>query len=139
VPEAADTRAPAVRGGRETVLIVEDEQAVARMASLVLERQGYRVLLAEDGQSALALLEAVDCEPDLLVTDVVMPNIGGPELAERLRVTRPALRVLFTSGYSYDGMGQKGELDPGTAFLQKPFTPAALARAVRDVLDKGLV
>jgi CheY-like chemotaxis protein len=105
------------------------------MARHALDAAGYSVEQAPDGEVALGLFDDGRQPPDLLVTDVVMPRVGGAELAQRLRERFPDLKVLFTSGYSYDAIGRAGELQAGTAFLQKPFTPAALARAVRDVLD----
>ena len=137
-PRAAvegERRPAAASGGRETVLLVEDEPGVARMARQALQAHGYQVLLASDGREALALLEQNQARPDLLLTDVVMPHMGGSELAARLREALPGLKILFTSGYSYDGFGGRAELLPGTSFLQKPFTPTALARAVRTTLD----
>jgi len=101
----------------------------------VLERAGYRVLVAAGGAEALALAERNDGPIHLLLTDVVMPEMTGRELARRLTSLRPGLRVLYMSGYADEAVAQHGVLDPGTAFLQKPFTPEALAKKVRGVLD----
>ncbi len=124
------------KGGPETVLLVEDEDLVRGLVRQVLEAQGYRVLEAAHGRAALALERVHAHEPlHLLVSDVVMPQMDGPTLARALRARRPDLPVLFMSGYSDTGSrGAATEL-PHSAFLQKPFAPALLARAVRDVLD----
>jgi nitrogen-specific signal transduction histidine kinase len=121
--------------GTETVLLVEDEDQVRALAANILRRYGYRVIEARMGREAIA--RAMD-EPgpvDLLLTDVVMPEIGGPLLAEKLVALRPSLRVLFMSGYTDDAVVRHGMLDAGAAFLQKPFVPEVLARRVRAVLD----
>jgi PAS domain S-box-containing protein len=130
----ADDRGALLRGGDETILVVEDEAAVRRLAALSLTGHGYRVLDAPDGQTALELA-ATAPDIDLLVTDVVMPGIDGRELAARLRVTRPGLPVLFVSGHTEDAILKKGVLDADLEFLHKPFAPADLARRVREMLD----
>ena len=125
---------PTVAHGQETVLLVEDTPEVCRLASDVLEMHGYRVVAADDGVAALAI---ADQHPDLdlLLTDVLMPRMGGLELARRLTATRPGLRVLYTSGYTEDALSE-AEIDmPGRAFLGKPFTPRSLVQAVRALLD----
>jgi GAF domain-containing protein len=129
---AAPARAP---HGTETVLLVEDEPEVLALASETLAAQGYRVLLAANGPEALALGARHPGLIDLMVTDVVMPQMSGPELARRMRPTHPAMRVLFMSGYTDDAIGQHGLLETETAYLQKPFTPSVLARKVREVLE----
>jgi two-component system, cell cycle sensor histidine kinase and response regulator CckA len=121
--------------GSETVLLVEDEIAVRRLGCRILERRGYSVVAADSGATAIRLFEHLAPSIALLVTDVVMPGMSGSELARRLRAMKPSLPVLFTSGYTADAISQHGELAPGTAFLEKPFTPDALARKVRDVID----
>ena len=127
--------APAA-GGQETVLLVEDEPAVREMAALVLGELGYRVVAASNGVEALDVVaQRTGDDFDLLVTDVVMPQMGGKELADQLSVSRPNVKVLFTSGYTEDAIVHHGVLEPGIAFLQKPYTTAALARKVRSVLD----
>jgi signal transduction histidine kinase/ActR/RegA family two-component response regulator len=131
-PHVTETPAPS---GAETVLLVEDEEGVAKLARKVLERQGYTVLRARDGAEAVALGQAHPGLIDLLVTDVVMPGMGGPEAADLLRRLRPALRILFMSGYADQAVTGHRILDPSVPYLQKPFTPEALARKVRDVLD----
>lgn len=121
--------------GTETVLLVEDEDAVRGLAKVVLELQGYTVLEAATGEQARALAAACDRPIHLLVTDVVMPNLGGRDLAAALRATRPELPVLFVSGYTDDALVRHGLEVSELAFLQKPFTPLSLARKVREVLD----
>jgi CheY-like chemotaxis protein len=101
----------------------------------ILESKGYHVLEAADGQEALAVAEGYPRAIHLLLTDVVMPSLGGRELADRLSIRQPGLKVLFLSGCTDDAVVRHGALEPGDNFLQKPFTPAALARKVRDVLD----
>ncbi len=140
VAAALDTPAPApepqqVRGGQETVLLVEDATPVRSLARRSLEACGYTVLDAADGPAALQLSTRHAGGIDLLVTDVVMPGMSGRELAERLAPKRPAMKVLYTSGYTDDAMVRQGVLTAGVAFLQKPFVPETLARKVRDVLD----
>jgi len=133
----AEGRHAAARlAGSETVLIAEDDPAVRLLARLLLRRGGYTVL--EAGSAAEAILVAQDCPKpiDLLLSDVIMPDSGGTPLIDRLRQTRPNLRVIYMSGYTDDAIVHHGVLDEGTAFLQKPFTPQALAQKVRDVLDE---
>jgi CheY-like chemotaxis protein len=121
--------------GTERILLVEDEQAVRALARQVLEMCGYEVLEARDGAEAVSICEGVDGVIDLLVTDVVMPQISGSELAEQLSVLRPEMQVLYMSGYTDDAMVRHG-LGDGTAnFIQKPFTPENLAHKVREVIE----
>jgi CheY-like chemotaxis protein len=122
--------------GVETVLLVEDEVAVRALAARVLRAQGYTVLEAANGDEALALAQdRGETEIDLLLTDVIMPQIGGRELAARLAMLIPTVKILYMSGYTDDAIVHHGRLEPGTVFLHKPFSPAALARKVREVLD----
>jgi signal transduction histidine kinase len=121
--------------GTETVLVAEDEQIVRVLIRKVLEQAGYTVLLAGGGAEALQLAERHTGPIHLLVTDVVMPGMNGRELARRLLERRPDTKVLYVSGYADVAVERHGVLDPGTAFMQKPFSPSALARRVRDVLD----
>jgi CheY-like chemotaxis protein len=133
-PVSTQARSPSV-GGSETVLLVEDEEAVRRLARLVLEKMGYRVLEAASAEEAFSVATGHSGGIDLLLTDSVMPGMSGPDLARSLRPRRPEMRVLFMSGYTDDAIVRHGLLEPTEAFLQKPFTPDVLARKVRDVLD----
>jgi CheY-like chemotaxis protein len=120
--------------GDETVLLVEDDDAVRRSARAALESHGYQVLVAAGGQDALAAQTSAPGAIDLLVTDVVMPEMSGRELAERLRARQPALRVLYMSGYTEDAVVRHGIRDAADPFLPKPFTASELASKVRAVL-----
>jgi two-component system, cell cycle sensor histidine kinase and response regulator CckA len=133
-PLPAD-RTPATRGGAETILIVEDEDLVRALASRSLRERGYRVIEARQGTDALRQLEEEATGVALVITDVVMPEMGGRELARRLAGLRPSLPVLFISGYPGEDVIQRGLLEPGAPFQQKPFTPDGLARKVREMLD----
>jgi two-component system cell cycle sensor histidine kinase/response regulator CckA len=135
VDAVAPTLAPATLRGHETILLVEDEEQVRAVALSVLRRQGYDVLVAQHGGEALLICERHTGSIALLLTDVVMPQMSGPELARRLMATRPEMRVLFMSGYTDDSIVRHGVLETGVAFMQKPITPASLTRKVREVLD----
>jgi len=135
---AEPTRVPrpaAPRGGSETVLVVEDEDVVRAMACRGLREHGYTVLEARNGAEALAVVQENTAAIDLVVSDVVMPLVGGRELAARLAELDPALPVLYMSGYTGEDVVQRGLMDPGAPFAQKPFTPDGLARTVRELLD----
>jgi two-component system cell cycle sensor histidine kinase/response regulator CckA len=134
---AAPTVNNGVLGGNETVLLVEDEAAVRAVATRILTIQGYRVIAAGSGPAALALPELTHETVHLLVTDVVMPEMNGGQLAEDVRRRFPSCRVLFVSGYNEDTAIRHGQLRPNDAFLQKPFTPVILARKVRETLDQS--
>jgi PAS domain S-box-containing protein len=121
--------------GSETVLVVEDEEAVRVLSLRVLKARGYHVLDAAGAAEALALIEQGGRRIDLLVTDVVMPGMGGPALAEQLVVLQPGLRVLYISGYAEEAIRRQGELPAGGALLEKPFTADQLARRVRETLS----
>jgi PAS domain S-box-containing protein len=147
LPRVTDSVEPAPRRGSqaeiprgtETILIVEDEPEVRALAVLVLHELGYRMLEAANGEEALQLAEAGPGQQPihLLVTDVVMPRMGGPHLAEALASRHPETKVLFISGYPDDTLVKHGTVPSNLAFLPKPFTPSALARRVREVLDAG--
>jgi two-component system, cell cycle sensor histidine kinase and response regulator CckA len=130
----APTSVPAAAGGSETVLLVEDEGAVRQFARRALESSGYCVLSAGNGAEALALAEQHPGPIHVLLTDVVMPGMGGPELARQLSSRRPSLRVLYCSGYTDDATVRDGVREAGTAFLQKPFAPEDLIHKLREVL-----
>ena len=125
-----------VAGGTETVLVAEDDPAVREIVADVLTRKGYRVLRAPDGQTALEMARAAAGEIHLLVTDIVMPGMTGRQLAEAFAIARPGVRVLYMSGYTDGAVVRQGVLAEGLPFLQKPFTPNALALKVREVLDR---
>ncbi|HSC86879.1 MAG TPA: PAS domain S-box protein [Polyangiaceae bacterium] len=127
---------PSSLRGSELVLVVEDDAAVRETVSRVLTRNGYRTLLAGDGEEALAIMAAHPSAIELLITDVVMPRMNGRELARRLKQLKPSLSVLYLSGYTQHAAVQNGVLDEGVAFLQKPVTPEALLRKVREVLEE---
>ncbi len=138
-PEADPPRDPQdpVRGDDETILLVEDDAIVRRLAREVLTRAGYRVLEAADGGEALRLCERHDGPIDLMICDVIMPRMTGPQLVERLPWKRAATRVLYVSGYAEDAIRWHGALSPGTELLPKPFTPETLTRKVRELLVRG--
>jgi two-component system, cell cycle sensor histidine kinase and response regulator CckA len=121
-----------VRSEPLTVLVVEDEEVVRSLVVQVLEGEGYRALVARDGEDALELAE--HNHVDVLLTDLTMPKLGGRELAETLRATHPELKVVYMSGYAEGGILSDGVLPPATAFLSKPFTFAELAEKVRGLL-----
>ncbi|MCC7265637.1 MAG: response regulator [Candidatus Latescibacteria bacterium] len=136
-PAATPAAAAAQRDGRgsETILLVEDEEPVRKLACLALEASGYQVLAAGNGREALDLAAAPNTRVDLLLTDVVMPELGGPELAARLQQLCPAIKVLYMSGYIGDTLLRHGFSTPSDSFLQKPFSPNSLVRKVRELLD----
>ncbi len=121
--------------GTETVLLVEDDDAVRALASRVLRHAGYKLLEARDAQDAFSVARDYPQHIDLLVSDIVMPGVNGLVLARRLSMVRPSMRVLLMSGYTDDEILRRGLKEPGTAYLQKPFTPTVLASKVRAVLD----
>jgi two-component system cell cycle sensor histidine kinase/response regulator CckA len=137
---AQSTARPAASAGArgsETILLVEDERSVLELAENLLRRRGYRVICTQESSEALELCRQCPDRIDLLVTDVVMPMMGGRELARHIMSMRPGIKVLFVSGYSEEAILNQGLLEPGTALLQKPFTADALPRRVREVLDSS--
>jgi two-component system cell cycle sensor histidine kinase/response regulator CckA len=131
-----DQVAPPAAGPRasETVLLIEDAEPLREMVQEILEADGFRVLAAEDGERALEAAASHQGAIALVITDVVMPGISGPAAAERLKLLRPEIRVLFMSGYTDEAIGRHGELDRDTHFIQKPFSAEALLRKVREAL-----
>src|SRR6266581_1478339 len=130
--------------GTETILLVEDQEEVRKLTRRILEARGYRVLAAAGGAEALILSQDLEAlrvvehaagRIDLLLTDVIMPSMSGREVALLLQPAHPNMRVLYVSGYTDESIVRQGILEPGIAFLQKPFTVDALARKVREVLD----
>jgi CheY-like chemotaxis protein len=127
---------PPLRGS-ETILLAEDEPGVRKFAQLVLSRAGYRVIEAKDGVESLECADREPGEIQLLITDVVMPGMSGPQLVERLRNRRSRLKVLYLSGYTNDAVIRRGIREGEAHFLQKPFSPDAITGKVREILDQG--
>jgi len=138
-PEHTDTQFYA-RKGTETILVVEDERDLREMVTRTLNLNGYRVFQAVDGQNALQIWTEYKHEIDLLFTDVIMPGgLNGRDLAERLWADKPGLKVIFSSGYGADALGKNFKLDPKLNFLQKPYLPQTLSRAIRRCLDEETI
>lgn len=136
-PDEIEAESPGVLQGNETVLVVEDEDGVRELVRQILVEHGHAVLTARHGRDALLLAERYERPIDLLVTDVVMPEMGGGELVERLTDLRPDLKVLYISGYTNDEVVRRGVRGAETRFLHKPFTSEGLMRRVREVLQEG--
>ena len=132
-----DNRQAKVQRGTETILLVEDDEQLRRLSSSVLAHCGYNVLVASSPEEGLAICKATSHDIRLLVTDVVMPRMNGRQLAEQVQQIRPAMRVLYISGYTNDAIVHYGVLDPGLWFLPKPYTLSALIAKVREVLDSA--
>lgn len=130
-----ETEGP-IPSGSETILLVEDEDVVRGLARKILEQAGYKVIEAAQGEKAVQLFSEAAREIDLLLTDVVMPGISGKDVANRVTRLRPDLKVLFMSGYTDEAIVHHGVLDSDVQFIQKPFSPASLAKKVREVLDR---
>ena len=137
IDDAAENVPEKASSGSETILLVEDEEAVRKLVRRTLEKQGYHLLVASSGAEALELAKNYAGPIQLMISDVVMPQIGGREVAGQLRAMRPGIQVLFMSGYTETTMLRGGNLGAGENFLQKPFTPLSLARRVREVLDRA--
>ena len=139
-PEAAAVVEPPhleqLVGGSETILLVEDKEELRSTTRRVLERLGYSVIEAADGEEGLTQLRAEQSRIDLILSDVLMPKVSGPELYQAVREIDPAARFLFTSGYSQSDIGQRSLLEPGVLFVAKPWTISDLARQVRKALDR---
>jgi two-component system, cell cycle sensor histidine kinase and response regulator CckA len=123
--------------GSETILFVEDEEPLRRLCAEFLEQLGYNVLAAANGKEALALMHSYPHKIDLLITDVLMPGLSGPDLAQSLVAMRPGLKVIFISGYSDGSLAHNGILKPGTVLVHKPFTIRALTATLRQVLGSA--
>ncbi|MCC6142796.1 MAG: response regulator, partial [Candidatus Hydrogenedentes bacterium] len=128
---------PALVGGNETLLIVEDEPAIRNVVHRVLTSCGYQVILASNPEEALAYSDDDDLAIHMLITDVVLPGMNGKDLTEAILARRPNLRVLYMSGYTANVIAHHGVLDAGVDFLQKPFSIANLTGKVREVLDRA--
>jgi PAS domain S-box-containing protein len=135
--EAEEAKETLALDGTETVLVVEDQEAVRKLAGAILEAFGYKVLEAEDGTQAAMLAGQHEGTIHLLLTDVVLPGMNGREVAEQLLKTRPGMKVLYTSGYSEEVITRRGVLEPGVAYIPKPFSPDGLAARVRSVLGSA--
>jgi two-component system cell cycle sensor histidine kinase/response regulator CckA len=133
--EAGEPDPRALPRGHETLLLVEDEASVRSSARRLLERHGYTVIEARHGAEALRIMEEAGRQVDLVLTDLVMPEMGGREMVERLRARHPGIKVLFMSGYSERAVAQGGVMPPGTGFMEKPFTVEQLTRRTREILD----
>jgi CheY-like chemotaxis protein len=129
--------ADSVPGGTDTILLIEDEKQVRELVEQVLTRLGYTVLVARDPTAAIELCKMHRQPISLLLTDIVMPHMSGPEIYQRIAVMVPGIAVLFMSGYMGDQLFARGVHEEAAAFLQKPFTPVTLARKVREVLDNA--
>jgi PAS domain S-box-containing protein len=138
-PKSSDTQQVDLDGpglAREkTILVVEDEAAVSGLVEAVLRREGYRIVVAANGVEALALVERMNLKPDLLLTDVIMPKMGGPELAGRLNEKLPNMKVLYSSGYTNNALIDRGALAEGVELIQKPFAPRDLVKRLQSVLN----
>jgi two-component system cell cycle sensor histidine kinase/response regulator CckA len=117
-------------GAQETILLADDEPIVLGLAGTILKRHGYRVISAEDGQRALELFQQEPCV-DLVLTDVVMPELTGPQLVHRIHAINADVRCIYMSGFTHEQIHEKGASDPGCEYLRKPFTPDMLLKAVR--------
>jgi CheY-like chemotaxis protein len=137
LPETVAAPAP-IRHGTETVLVVEDDPVVRQLVATVLERHGFGVLQATGGGEALDLAARHDGQIHLLVSDVMMPGLEARTLAERLAAAHPGLAVLYMTGYTEEALGPYRLLEPDVAVLEKPFTPEALLRRVRELLDAAV-
>jgi PAS domain S-box-containing protein len=122
------------RGG-ETVLVVEDEEAMREVTRRILARNGYHVITAATGADAVDLATRLERDIHLLITDVIMPQMLGKEVADRIRASRPGIRILFMSGYAHPVLANQGTLDPGVTLLEKPFTESGLLTKIKEVLD----
>jgi CheY-like chemotaxis protein len=134
MPDSVQDKPGLAPGGRETILLVEDEPAILSLGRAMLEKLGYRVLTASMPEQALMAAKTHRGRIDLLITDVIMPSMNGRDLAEQLRVIFPDLKILFMSGYTADAIAHHGVLEEGVQFIQKPFSRKALALKVAEAL-----
>ncbi len=135
---ALPTEKPVSAGGlsvSETILLVEDDLSVSEVVETTLRREGYKVFTATNGRQAMSLVDSFDLKPDLLLTDVIMPEMGGPELVTNLTEHLPDLKVLFTSGYTDSALSHRGGLAEGVELIEKPFTPTVLLKRLREIFD----
>lgn len=121
--------------GDETILVVEDEASLRKMVKRILSNHGYTVIVAGHGEEALRIIHDYDNPIDLVITDVIMPRMGGKELSDRIQSLNDTMKILFMSGYTDQSIVHQGVIDPGVFFIQKPFTQQSLLKKVRDVLD----
>ena len=140
--EAADETVDAATAGAQppgggTILVVEDEDAIRAVTGRILTRNGYTVIAVATGAEAIDVARREQQEIHLLLTDVIMPQMLGKEVAARIRATRPGLRTLFMSGYAHPVLTSQGTLEPGVALIEKPFTGNALLDRVKEILDAG--
>jgi DNA-binding NtrC family response regulator len=133
-PVQSAASAPLV-GGTETILLVEDEASLREVVSETLVSNGYTLLVARDGAEALQVADAYEGMIDLSLCDVIMPGMSGPEAAKQIGRVRPAMKILYMSGYSDVAVARDGMLSPGSAFIEKPFTTGTLLRKLRSLLD----
>jgi CheY-like chemotaxis protein len=133
---APEVTQPKPSRGTETILLTEDEEGVREAARRILERSGYRVLVASNGVEALQIAATYEGQIGLLLSDVVMPGLGGAQLVEELRARLPSLKVAYMSGYTDDEIVRRGIVTRDTGFIEKPFTSASLVAAVRKALDR---
>jgi DNA-binding NtrC family response regulator len=122
--------------GSETILLAEDDAGIRKMIQMFLAPMGYTVLLARNGKEAIRISNAYKENIDILLTDVIMPNVNGQELYNELKQSRPGMEVIFMSGYTDDVIAHHGVLEPGVNFIQKPITLSRLAHKLREVLKK---
>ena len=125
-----------LKEGNETILLVEDETAILEMITEMIESQGYTVFAASRPEHAIRIAEKRESEIDLLITDVILPEMNGQDLAQKIRSFCPELKCLFMSGYTADVIGQHGVLDEEVAFIQKPFHTKSLLSKIREILDE---
>jgi len=134
-PESRAAQMPLLPMGTETLLVAEDEEPVRKIVLRILEKQGYQLLEADHGEAALKKSQETSGPIHLLLTDTIMPKMNGKELAQKLKKSRPKMKVIFMSGYPQEVLARQGTLDPDIHLLQKPFTAEELTQKIRQVLD----